>query len=256
MISLDIIGGDNVANDANALHQYRLFSPGTPREFNIPMGVTDDESPSRGFMRYIAYWGSKYVPVMSVVPVLREDRPNIGSDHISFINHGVPGVRFLDTNEYPNAAMPGGHRHTPDDLPKYVTPEYAQHIGQIAMSAVATLARAPTPPQMPVAVGAASGRVTVSWTAPLSGTAVDHYVVAARPTTENFLHTRVSVPKTQTSISLGAAELGVTGAAAFYVSVAAVDAGGHESLFAYPEYRCDAASCVVPPGSLDITARQ
>jgi hypothetical protein len=37
--------------------------------------------------------------------------------------------------------------------------------------------------------------------------------------------------------------------------VAAVDAGGHESLFAYPEYRCDTVSCVVPSDALNVTAR-
>ena len=42
---------------------------------------------------------------------------------------------------------------------------------------------------------------------------------------------------------------------AFFVSVAAVDAEGHESLFAYPEYRCDASGCVVQPGSLDVTVK-
>jgi hypothetical protein len=255
MFSIDIVGGDNLANDATALHQFRLFSPGTPREFNLPMGVTDDESPSRGVMRYIGYWGGAYVPSMTMIPVLREDRPNIGSDHESFINLGYPGVRFLDTIEYPNAAMPGGHRHTPDDLPKYITPEYTQRMAEIAISVAATMARAPTAPQMPTATGNAGGSITVGWTAPVSGTAVDHYVVAARPTTENFYHTRVAVPGTSTSVVTNAVALGVVGASAFYISVSAVDAGGHEALFAYPEYRCDAMHCVVPPDSLDITAR-
>jgi hypothetical protein len=40
----------------------------------------------------------------------------------------------------------------------------------------------------------------------------------------------------------------------YFVSVAAVDAAGHESLFAYPEYRCDASGCVVPAAALNITA--
>jgi hypothetical protein len=52
-----------------------------------------------------------------------------------------------------------------------------------------------------------------------------------------------------------ATDLGIGGASAFFVSVAAVDAQGHESLFAYPEYRCDGTSCVVPPGALDVTVR-
>ena len=49
-------------------------------------------------------------------------------------------------------------------------------------------------------------------------------------------------------------DLGIAGQSAYFVSVAAVDAQGHESLFAYPEYRCDASGCVVPTGALDVTA--
>jgi hypothetical protein len=40
----------------------------------------------------------------------------------------------------------------------------------------------------------------------------------------------------------------------YVVAVAAVDAEGHESLFAYPEYRCDSAGCAVQAGSLNLTA--
>jgi hypothetical protein len=95
----------------------------------------------------------------------------------------------------------------------------------------------------------------VSWAAPASGSAVDHYVLAGRAVTENFYHSRVSVPKTATQKSVAASDLGIGGAPAFFVSVAAVDAQGHESLFAYPEYRCDATSCVVEPDALDVTTK-
>src|SRR5262249_29404789 len=141
-------------------------------------------------------------------------------------------------------------------LPKYITPDYAARIAQIAISVVATLARAPTSPEMPSAMGSAAAEVNIGWSPPISGSAVDHYVVAARPPPENFYHPRVVVPAAQTSLSTTAAALGVDGAAAFYVSVSAVDRAGHEALFASREYRCDASHCVVPPDSLDVTARQ
>ena len=51
------------------------------------------------------------------------------------------------------------------------------------------------------------------------------------------------------------ADLGLSDAPSFFVTVAAVDAQGHESLSAYPEYRCDTAGCLVQAGSLDVTAR-
>ena len=256
MLDLDIVGGDRSANDADALSHFRLFSPGTPREIMIPMGVTDDESPSRGIMRYIGYWGSQYVSTISMTPVLREDRPGRGSDHQSFLNQGYPGVHFIETVESPNTGMPGSHQHTADDLPTNITPSYVTRIAQVVVAVGAGLARAPMPPQLARVTGSGAGPWTLTWGAPVSGPVVDHYAIAARPTTENFYRTRRAVPANQTMQSVGAADVGLAGAAAFYISIAAVDAAGHESLFAYPEYRCTATGCSVPADALNVTAMQ
>jgi hypothetical protein len=95
--------------------------------------------------------------------------------------------------------------------------------------------------------------LTISWSPPADGV-VDHFVVAARPVSGNFYLGRVGVPSASTSASYAAADLGITDGSAFFVSVSAVDASGHESLFAYPETRCDATGCVVPPAALNVTA--
>jgi hypothetical protein len=63
------------------------------------------------------------------------------------------------------------------------------------------------------------------------------------------------VPADARSRKLAAADLGLAGSAALFVAVAAVDAPGHESLFAYPEQRCDANACAVPPAALDVTTK-
>jgi hypothetical protein len=256
MLDLDIVGGDTSANDAAALQQFRLFSPGTPREIMIPMGVTDDESPSRNVMRYIGYWGSRYVPSMTMMPVLREDRVGRGSDHESFLNLAYPAVHFIETVESPNSGMPGSHQHTADDLPAFLTPAYTARIAQVVVAVGASLARAPMPPQMTSVGGSGAGPWTPAWSAPPSGTAVDHYLVAARPSSENFHHTRVVVQASRTSQIMTAADLGLTAGQVFYVSVAAVDAAGHESLFSYPEYRCTSTACTVPADALNVTAMQ
>jgi acetylornithine deacetylase/succinyl-diaminopimelate desuccinylase-like protein len=255
MFNCDIVGGDSTVNDASTLQQFRLYSPGTPREIATPMGSTDDTSPSRGVMRFISSAGGAYVPAMTMVPMLREDRPGRGGDHESFIGASIPGVRFIETVESPEAGTVASHQHSPNDLQTYVTPEYTARVAQVVVSSVATLARAPAPPGSFTATGNAAGPVQLAWSAPASGAAVDHYVVAARAVTENFYHARASVPKTATTVSLTPAALGVAGAPAFFVSVGAVDAGGHESLFAYPEYRCDGSGCVVQPGSTDVTTK-
>jgi hypothetical protein len=254
MLNCDIVGGDSTMNNATTLQQFRLYSPGTPREVNasLPDGTTDDTSPSRGLMRYVATWGSAYVPSMSIVPELREDRPGRGGDHESFIAAGFPGVRFIETIESPNAGTTASHEHSPNDLQMYVTPVYTARIAQVVASVAASLARAPAAPGSITASGTAMA-ATLGWTAPSSG-AVDHYVVAGRPVTENFYHTRVGVDAGQASAVVTPTALGVDPANPYFVSVAAVDAAGHESLFAYPEYRCDTSGCVVPTAALNITA--
>jgi Zn-dependent M28 family amino/carboxypeptidase len=247
MLNCDIVGGDSTVNDAGALQQFRLFSPGTPREVFGPTGTTDDTSPSRGVMRYIGHWGATFVPSMTMLPRLREDRPSRGGDHEPFIDVGVPGVRFIETNEEL------AHQHNANDLVTYVTPSYTARVTQVVVAVAASLARAPTPPTAVTATGNAAA-VDLRWSRPAVGT-VDHYVVAARAVTDNLYARRVRVEPSTTSASLRAADLGIAEGAAFYISVAAVDSAGHESLFAYPEYRCGTTSCVVPAGSLDVTAQ-
>jgi acetylornithine deacetylase/succinyl-diaminopimelate desuccinylase-like protein len=241
VLNCDIVGGDNTANDAAALAQFRLYSPGTPREIMGPDGSTDDTSPSRGLMRAAAVWGNLYVPSLSAIPKLREDRPTRGGDHEAFIARSIPGVRFIEPTE--NLA----HEHTGDDLFQYVTPAYTAQVTQLVLAAAAHLAKAPSSPNALVVSGNSSAP-SLSWSAPAHG-AVDHYVVAARPVSENFYHARRIYNATAATPT--SADLDVTGD--YYLSVAAVDAAGHESLFAYPEYRCDTSSCQVVPGSLDVT---
>jgi hypothetical protein len=252
----DIVGGDNTVNDATTLQRFRLYSPGTPREITSTDGTTDNTSPARGLMRHIAFWGAAYVPSMSIVPELREDRPGRGGDHESFLDQGYPGVRFIETVESPNAGTVASHEHSPNDLMTYLTPSYTARITQVVIGSGASLARAPMPPQSMTVAGSQATPITLSWSAPVSGFAVDHYVLSGRATTENFYRTRVSVPGNVASRTVSVADLGLSDAPSFFVSVAAVDAEGHESLFAYPEYRCDASGCLVQAGSLDVTAKE
>lgn len=271
MFNCDIVGGDNTENDSTTLQQFRLFSPGTPREINSENGSTDDTSPSRVLMHEVAYWGGAYVPTMQIIPELREDRPGRGGDHESFIAAGYPAVRFIETVESPNAGTNASHEHSPNDMLMYVTPTYTQRVAQVVISSMASLARAPSPPSPAIlsstaagimvapqitATGTSAGPVSLTWMASSAGAAVDHYVVAARAATSNYYSTRISVPPTTLTKSVTPADLGLTGTPAFFISVAAVDATGHESLFAFPEYRCDATSCIVPPQSVNITLEE
>ena len=255
MFNMDIVGGDNTVNTEATLQQFRLYSPGTPRELNTPMGTTDDTSPARGVMRYIERWGGLYVPSMTMLPMLREDRPGRGGDQTSFHDLGIAAVRFIEAVETENAGTNASHQHSANDLPMYVTPSYTARVAQIVLAVSASLARAPMAPQLEGVTAGSGDAWSVRWSPPTAGPPVDHYLIAARPTSENFYRARVRVPAGTTSREVTAAELGVDARSAFFVSVAAVDAAGHESLFSYPEHRCESGACSVQPGSLAVTAR-
>ena len=250
-LNSDSIGGDHTVNNATTLQQFNLFSPGTPRErTSTPSGSTDDTSPSRGVMRLIGYWGGAYVPTMTMLPQLREDRPGRTSDHSPFISSSIPGVRFYQAIGNPS------HEHSPNDLFIYVTPAFTARLTQVAVASAASLARAPTPPLNMIATGISSSTVQLTWSPPASGSPVDHYVISARTSAENFYRVRVVVSADLTSATADVSQdLGIPPATPYYVSIAAVDAAGHESLYAYPEYRCDSTNtCSQPPDALNVTA--
>jgi hypothetical protein len=206
-------------------------------------------------MRYIGSAAQRYVPAMEMLPQLREDRPSRGGDHEPFIDQAYPGVRFIETMESPNAGTMASHQHSPNDLASFITPDYHARMTQVVVATAANLARAPGAPQAVVVSGSAADSASLTWSPPTTGAAVDHYVIAARDVSENFYRARVAVPTAAGAHAVSPADLGLSGAKAFFISVAAVDAQGHESLFAYPEYRCDSTSCVVPAAALNVTLR-
>ena len=272
MLNTDIPGGDNTANTPADLQNFRLYSSGIPRErFSTdPDGTTDNTSANRGVMRYVGTWGGAYVPSLNMVPELREDRPGRASDHVSFINNGIPAVRIMERFECspspvdnscgsplpcpPPAQIPAfckdtsfitTHQHSPNDQVQYITPPYAAQIAQVIASVAASLARAPLSPRNFNANGNSVQGITVSF-GEVEDDNVAHVIVAARSVNENFYRQRVILSDDDGGRVISPQALGFNPGDSFYVSVASVDYKGHESLFAWPEVRCDSSACVIP----------
>jgi hypothetical protein len=116
------------------------------------------------------------------------------------------------------------------------------------VATAATLARAPGSPAQFGASGSTSDAIKVSWQPPADAARVDHFVIAARSVAENFYRKRISVPADVTFRAVSPGELGFEHGDSFFISVASVDAQGHESLFAFPEMRCTTTGCLNPAG--------
>jgi hypothetical protein len=80
----------------------------------------------------------------------------------------------------------------------------------------------------------------------------NRFVVAARSVNENFYQHRIAVSPSGNAL-LTPQALGLSPGDSFFISVAALDSRGHESLFAYPEVRCDSAGCGAPASALSAT---
>ena len=70
-------------------------------------------------------------------------------------------------------------------------------------------------------------------------------MVAARSVNENFYHRRIIVSEGDDRL-ISPQALGLNPGDSFFVSVSSVDSAGHESLFAWPEVRCDSSACAIP----------
>jgi hypothetical protein len=142
-------------------------------------------------------------------------------------------------------------QHAPNDRPENPTADYEAKIAKVMSATLASLARAPNAPVNFVATGDATHGVRVTFNA-APGDEVEEFIVAARTTGENFHSGRVRVERNRAFVT--ARQLGIPPGQSFFISVAARGDEGHESLFAYPEFRCDATGCAIPAGALNTTA--
>ena len=129
---------------------------------------------------------------------------------------------------------------------------HAARIARVIGAVAASRARAPDAPQNFTASGNSVQGITPRFVGPEEGD-VDHFVIAARSVNENFYRQRVVISEEDDQV-ISPQALGLNPGDSFFVSVSTVDSRGHESLFAYPEVRCDSTSCVIPSYANNVTA--
>jgi hypothetical protein len=120
MLNFDIVGGDSAVNDEDSLHRIRLYAP--------------DVEPHRSLAHRIQALTGSLDPEMKIILKSAVDRPGRNGDQISFQNQNIPAVRFIEAFENP------AHQHTPEDLPRNITPIYMARIAKLAEILVAAIA--------------------------------------------------------------------------------------------------------------------
>jgi len=174
-----------------------------------------------------------YVPGFRADLVYRADRFSRGGDHTPFASDGFAAVRFTTPAE--NL----GVQHTSEDTLDKTAPAYTANVARVNAAAVASLALAPSPPEVnrEIVTGASKGRkvpnlargkskydAVLRWKDPVATADLAGYVVVSRATTAPQWEHEVFVGKvndyTFQQLSIDDIVLGVK----------AIDSEGHESL--------------------------
>jgi len=237
MITNDIVGNAHDETGRRDASTLRLFAEGVPADSQITEEWQqrlatggENDSPARELARTIRDAAQRYVPEMNVKVVYRRDRYLRGGDHIPFLAQGYTAVRFTEAHEdfrhqHQDVRIVDGVQF--GDLPQFVDFEYLAGAARVNAAALASLARAPSPPAgVRIETVRLENQTTLSWRAnPESDIA--GYEIVWRETTAPFWQgaafvgnvTRASVPMSKDD---------------YLFSVRAVNSGGQRSMATFP----------------------
>jgi hypothetical protein len=156
VLNLDIVGGR-----PGIPQSVRVFSPGP------------DTSPPRQLARYLDFVGGLYLPTFDITMMDGVDREGRYSDHMTFLEVGIPALRLTESEEDPN------RNHNALDTSDALDYNYLRQITQLSLTAVANMIGAPPQPAPPaVSPTGNPGAVVLTW--PVDPAAAG-YVLSFRP---------------------------------------------------------------------------
>lgn len=145
-----------------------------PRSIRVFTAGSDDPgSAPQQFARYMERVGELYVPGFDVDLQNAIDRPGRYSDHIRFLDVGIPALRLTESVEDPNA------QHNANDTSEKLDYSYLTQVARVNLTTIANAAGAPAPPAPPIIAPMADpGAYIVTWRPDVNAAG---YAIAFRP---------------------------------------------------------------------------
>jgi hypothetical protein len=236
MFSNDIIGSSTADDGSRNPRTVRLFADGvppteTPAEALVRQSIGGEtDSPARQLARFVQDVAQNEDTGMRVRVIYRRDRYLRGSDHISFLRQGYPGLRFTEpvedfAHQHQDTRVENGRQF--GDLVEFCDFGYLTRVAKVNAAALWSLAQGPdTPRNVVIDTSVLTNTTTLRWDrgpeADLAG-----YEVVHRETTSPTWTTVVPVGDV-TSATLNVSKDNV------FFGLRAVDRDGHRSPVAFP----------------------
>jgi Peptidase family M28 len=237
MFSNDIVGSSTAEDGTRDRRTVRLFADGvppteTPAQASTRQSVGgENDSPARQLSRFAKSVAENDDTGMRIRSINRRDRYLRGSDHISYLQQGYPGLRFTEPAE------DFAHQHQDvrvdatgkqfGDLPEFCDFGYMAGVARVNAAVLWSLAQAPAVPVNPrIDASQLTNSTTLLWQ-PSTAPDIAGYEVVWRETTAPDWTNVIPVGNVTTAtIQLSKDNV--------FFGVRAVDADGHRSPVAFP----------------------
>lgn len=131
--------------------------PGIPAGLRV-FAAGPDTTPQQQLARYLDFVGSLYLPAFPALLQNATDREGRYSDHIRFLDAGIPALRLTESEE------DFSRQHNALDTSDQIDYSYLRQVTQLNLAVVANIIGAPTPAPQPVmAPMAERGGYILSW---------------------------------------------------------------------------------------------
>jgi len=236
VLNNDIIGNTHGITGLADNTTARVFAPGIRPDVSqaelrqILYRGGELDTPSRQLGRYVVEMAQRYVPTLEMRLIYRLDRFGRGSDHTPFFLRGYPAVRLTETHEdytrqHQDVRTEDGIRY--GDLADAMDFDYASRITAVNAVSLASLAWAPAAPRNVRIAGAVRPSTTLRWDRAGDPNVAGYRVYWRSPTASAWEHSRWAGDVDELTLENVVIDN-------HFFGVAAVSAGGHESLVVYP----------------------